>query len=106
MIGPPVLWLMLLETNFVLAYAACGSRQTWFLYLAIAASCALAAGAGVAAFRMGPPEDRDEHAPPWTVRTREIRARWMSVSAVAFTVWFLLVMLAMAIPVIVLRTCD
>lgn len=106
LIGPPVLWLTLLETDYLLAYAACSSQQTWFLYVAIAASCALAATAGFAGWRMGPPEDRDERSAPWTVRTREIRARWMSVSAVALTLWFLIVMLAMAIPVVVLRACD
>ena len=106
LIGPPVLWLTLLEANYVLAYAACGEREKWFLYAVIAASIGLGAAAGLAAWRMGPPEDSEERSDPWTLKTREVRARWMSISALACTAWFLIVMLAMAVPVVVLRTCD
>lgn len=106
LLGPPVLWLMLLETNYVLAYEACADREKWFLHLAIAVSIALGAAAGIAAWKSGPPQDDEEHSDPWTVRTREIRARWMSAAALALTAWFLLVMLAMAIPPLVLLSCD
>jgi hypothetical protein len=106
LLGPPVLWLALLQTNYVLAYAACGARETWFLYAAIAATLVLGALAGLAAWRMGPPEHGEARSAPWDPNTREIRARWMSASALAITAWFLIVMVAMAVPVLILQTCD
>jgi hypothetical protein len=106
LLGPPLLWLTLLETNYVLAYEACGDREKWFLYLAVAVSILIGAAAGIAAWKSGPPADDQDRSDPWTLRTREIRARWMSAAAVACTAWFLVVMLAMAVPAIVLRTCD
>lgn len=106
LLGPPVLWLTLLETNYVLAYEACGDREKWFLHVAIGVSIALGAIAGLAAWKSGPPHDDDERSEPWSIRTREIRARWMSAAAVALTAWFVLVMAAMLVPPLVLFSCD
>lgn len=106
LLAPPLIWLALLETNYVLTYAACDGRQKWFLFATIAASLALAGAAGYATWRTGPPRDTDERSEPWTLKTREIRGRWMSMAGVAFTLWFLIVITAMTVPPLVLAPCD
>jgi hypothetical protein len=106
LLAPPLVWLMLLETNYVLAYEACGDHEKWFLHVAVVVSLGIGMAAGVAAWRWGPPRDEQERSDPWTIRTREIRATWMSAAAVGLTVWFLLVIAAMAIPAAVLHSCD
>ncbi len=44
----PIVFLVLLQTNYVLAYVACETRQTWFLHLATAAAVLLVAAAAQA----------------------------------------------------------
>lgn len=106
LLAGPLLWLTLLETNYVLAYSACSGRQKWFLFATIAATLALAGAVAYAAWKSGPPQDLDASSPPWSPLTREVRARWMSIAGVAFTLWFLIVMLAMSVPPAVLGPCD
>ena len=95
LLAPALLWLTLLETNYAFSYNACDERTKWFLFAVIGVTMLLGAGGGWAAWKMGPPEDSEERSDPWTIRTREVRARWMSIAAVALTAWFLIVMLAM-----------
>ena len=38
--------------------------------------------------------------------TSEVRSRWMTHFALASSVWFIIVILAMEVPVVVLRTCQ
>jgi uncharacterized membrane protein YebE (DUF533 family) len=102
----PLAWLALLETNYVLAYAACETQQKWFLHAATLAAVGLVAAAGWWAWRSGPPEDDQRHAPPVTRATSESRARWMSLAGIALSAWFILVMLAMEIPILIHHACD
>jgi hypothetical protein len=104
----PVVWLVLLETNYVLSYVACETRQTWFLYVAVVAAVALVGGAGAWAWRAGagPLEDREPLTPPLSSETREVRVRWMARFAAATSIWFIIVILSMAVPVVVLKTCQ
>lgn len=88
----PVVWLTLLETNYVMSYVACEVRQTWFLHLATLIAVALTAGAGLWGWSAGQGENP--------------RARWMGHASLASSIWFILVILSMEIPVIVLRTCQ
>lgn len=106
LLGPALLWLTLLETNYAFAYNACDEGTKGFLFALIGVTMALGAAAGVAAWKTGPPEDSEERSEPWTLKTREVRARWMSIAAVAFTAWFLIVMVAMMVPPLVLGACD
>lgn len=106
LLAPALLWLTLLETNYALTYNACDEQTNWFLGALVGLTIALGAIAGMAAWKTGPPDDSHERSDPWTVRTREVRARWMSISAIAMTAWFLIVMIAMMAPIIVLRPCD
>lgn len=104
----PLVWLALLETNYVLSYVACELRQTWFLHLATAVAVALVAAAGLAAWRAAPaPRPPEEPlADALSPETGAIRAQWMAILAVASSAWFIVVILSMSVPVVVLRTCQ
>ena len=104
----PLVWLLLLEFNYVFAYVACETRSTWFLHLAVAVALLLVAGAGYWAWRasygdMLAPETLTA---PLSDETRRQRSRWMSLAGVALSAWFVLVILAMEVPILVLRECQ
>ena len=88
----PVLWLTLLEVTYVMSYVSCETRSTWFLHLATFVATALAAAAGLWGWSAG--QGANE------------RARWMALVSLTSTIWFILVILSIEIPVIVLRTCQ
>lgn len=102
----PIVWFTLLEVNYVLSYVSCESRQKWFLHLAVALSVVLVAAAGYLAWRYGPPEDTQDRTPPVTRSTSEIRSRWMAMAGVGLSIWFILVIVAMEIPIVILRVCQ
>ena len=104
----PAIWLTLLEVNYVMSYVACETRSTWFLHLATLVAVVLVAVAGMWGWSAGRgPRDLPEpRTPPVSVETSEVRARWMAHASVISSIWFGVVILAMEIPVIVLRTCQ
>lgn len=104
----PIVWLVLLQTNYVLSYVACETGQTWFLYLAIVVAVGLVAAAGAWAWRAGsgPFETPEPMTPPLSRETRDVRARWMARFAALISIWFIIVILAMSVPVVVLKTCQ
>jgi hypothetical protein len=106
LLAGPVVWFTLLELNYTLSYVSCESRQKWFLHVAVAASVLLVAAAAYLAWRYGPPEDSQERTPPVTRSTAEIRARWMAFGGVGLSLWFILVMIAMEIPILTLKVCQ
>jgi hypothetical protein len=104
----PAAWFVLLETNYVLSYVACGQRQTWMLHLAAAVALMLVAGAAAAAWRAAPPPGGDGLGGAVSTdpaRTRVIRARFLAVAGLALCIWFAVVIVATEIPVLVLRPC-
>jgi len=101
----PVVWFTLLEANYVMSYVACESRHTWFLHGMTLVSAAVVAYAAVVAWRSGPPENAEHPTSPVTPDTSESRARWMSLGGAILSMWFVLVILAMEIPVAVLPSC-
>jgi hypothetical protein len=109
MLAGPVCWAALLETNYVLSYVACEQRHTWMLHLAAAVALALVAGAAVLTWRAAPhglnyERERDVSTDP--VETAVIRARFMAIGGLALCAWFALVILAMEIPVLMLKPCT
>ena len=106
LLAGPLVWSALLGINYVLSYVACETRQTWPLHLATAAAVAIVAAAGLVAWRAGPAENDQRRSAPVTRATSESRARWMAIAGVLTSAFFILVILAMEIPIIVLRTCD
>jgi hypothetical protein len=104
----PIVWLALLELNYVLAYVACETRSTWFMHFAIGAAVVLVAGAGYAAWGASYGQILADETPtlPLSDETRGQRSRWMSLAGVAFSLWFIIVILAMEVPLVVLRECQ
>ena len=109
MLAGPLAWAALLETNYILSYVACERRQTWMLHLAAAVALALVAGAAVLIWRAAPhglSYEREREASSDPVETAIIRARFMAISGLALCAWFGLVIIAMEIPVLVLKPCT
>ena len=105
----PLAWSALLETNYILSYVACEQRQTWMLHLAAAVALALVASAAALTWRAAPPGlsyegERDVSTDP--VDTAIIRARFMAIGGLALCAWFALVIIAMEIPVLLLKPCT
>jgi hypothetical protein len=99
---------MLLEFNYALSYRACETQETWFLHLATLVSAAAVAAAGFWGWSAsrGWRQLPERLTPPVGHETSETRARWMGHASVAFSIWFVIVILTMEIPLIVLRTCQ
>jgi hypothetical protein len=104
----PLAWLTLLEVDYLFAYVACEVQRTWFMHLASAVAVALIAASGYAAWTASHGDMRDEETVthPLSDETRRQRSRWMSLAGVAFSIWFIVVILAMEVPIIVLRECQ
>ena len=102
----PLVWLAMLQTNYVLTYVACESGHKWFMHLVVFVALALVGGAGFLAWMFGPPADPEIDTPPVTRETAEQRARWMAFYGVTSSVWFMIVILANEIPILVLHACE
>jgi hypothetical protein len=103
----PTVWLALLEANFVLAFDACRSG-TWALHLTVAVATAAVAACGWLAWAVaqGRVLADESNGPPLSIATRDQRARWMSLTGVALSIWFVVVILAMEVPMLVLGVCQ
>jgi hypothetical protein len=103
----PLVWLTLLQTNYTLSYVACETRQTWFLHLAIAIGAFAVGAAGLWGWRAGHAASSGEiSTAPVSEATRQARIGWMAVLAALTSAFFIVVIIAMSIPVVVLKTCQ
>lgn len=104
----PLVWLVLLETNYVLASVACETRRTWFLYVCSLAALAIVIAAGMWGWRaqIDDPVQPDHATPPLGEETALQRVRWMALAAAIFSAGFALLIASMQIPVIVHGVCD
>jgi hypothetical protein len=104
----PVVWLVLLEYNYALSYVACETRQTWFMHLGIGVALVAVASAGWFAWRAGQASqgDADVTTHPLSDETRLRRNDWMSLCGVGISVLFVLVIIAMEVPLLVLKECQ
>jgi hypothetical protein len=105
----PVAWSALLETNYILSYVACEHRHTWMLHVAVAVALSIVAGGAAFAWRAAPPGlsyEREREASTDPANTATIRARFMAIAGLALCAWFAVVIIAMEIPVLVLKPCT
>jgi zinc transporter ZupT len=105
LLAGPVIWFTALEANYVMSYVACEVSHRWFLHAVNVASMVVVAGAGWISWRHGPADGSAPPTPPVSSETSETCGRWMSIAGVGLSLWFILVILAMEIPV-VLATCE
>jgi hypothetical protein len=108
MLAGPVLFLVVLELNYVMSYVSCESRTTWFLHLAtiLAALVVAAAGWWGWSATLGDPMEAGKPTPPLSARTAQQRVRWMAAAAAGMSLFFVIAILAMEVPVLVLKTCQ
>jgi hypothetical protein len=105
----PLVFLALLQANYVLSYVSCETGRTWFLHAATLGGAGVVAAVGYLCWRVGVAGQQLIEEPagaPVSRHTSESRAIWMGYVGAANSVWFLIVMLAMDIPVLLLRTCQ
>ena len=104
----PIVWLVLLQANYVLSYVACESKQTWFLHGATFAAAAIVAIVGLRTWRVGVAGRTLEPSisEPVSPQTSESRAVWMGYAGAAISAWFVIAILAMDVPIAVLNTCQ
>jgi hypothetical protein len=102
----PIVWLTMLEVNYLLNYVVCETGHKWFMHAAVVVALALVWVAGYFSWIYGPPDDPEIDTPPVTRETSEQRARWMALYGVASAIWFTIVILANEIPILVLRACE
>ena len=102
----PIVWLTMLEVNYLLTYVACETGHKWFMHVAVLAATTVVAAAGCLAWMSGPPDDPVIDTLPVTRATSEQRARWMALYGVVSSAWFIIVILANEIPILVLRACE
>ena len=104
----PLMMLVLLQVNYVMSYVACETNHTWFLHAATAVAALLVAGAGAWAWQAGrgPMAPADAPSQPISPATCEGRTRWMAYFAVGASIWSIIVILSMSLPVVVLETCQ
>ena len=108
MLTGPIVWLCLLQFNYSFSYVACETHRTWFMHAAVAVAVLLVAAAGVLAWRarQGAVRDDDVLTHPLSDETRIHRSNWMTLAGVAISAWFIIVILAMEVPLIVLKECQ
>ena len=102
----PIVWLTMLEVNYVLTYVACETGHKWFMHVTVLVALSLVATAGYLSWLYGPPDDPEIDTRPVTRETAEQRARWMALYGVGSSIWFMIVILANEIPILVLRACE
>jgi hypothetical protein len=111
----PLVWLALLEWSFIVFPRPCEDGGTWWRHLPVAAGLVAVGLAGFWAWREGrrahdrtrqQPYPTDAQSAPVSPETCDIRARWMTDAATAMSVWFILVILSLEVPVLVLGACN
>jgi hypothetical protein len=102
-LGGAIAWLLSFEANFALAPLACVMQGKLALYVISLIALAVTAGCGLLAWKQ------------WTMAGREwpgngggvlSRIRVMAIGGVLLSAMFFIVILAQAIPEVILAPCD
>lgn len=114
-IAAPVLWLALLQTNYVLAYPTCAARSNTWLYISsgVALGLMVLLALGVRhIWRTDPPEQRagagriGEQRDAVGEDASAAARHFVTVVAVFTTGLCLLLVIGTALPPFILRPCD
>ena len=105
-LGGPLVWAALLQTNYTMSYVACEQRHTWMLHLATVVALALIVLAAFTTWRAAPSLGHHELPSIDPEETALLRARFMAIGGLALCAFFALVILATAIPAVVLNPCS
>jgi hypothetical protein len=99
----PIVWLLSFEANYALAPWACIFQTKLALYLVSLAALILCAGSGIIAWRQWIELGKEW---PGTGGGAIPRSRIMAVGGVLLSAMFFLVILAQAIPAVLLEACE
>jgi hypothetical protein len=94
-LGTPVLWLMTLQSGYVLAYQACDDRSRSWVLVPTVAAIAIAALAGAIAWRGHRQADAERMPMPFVGRL-----------AIGMTALMVIVLIASAVAPAILHPCD
>jgi hypothetical protein len=103
LLAGPIVWLVSFEANFALAPWACITQGKVALYAVSIIALVLSAGSGLLAWREWAELGKES---PGDSEGTLPRSRIMAIGGVLFSVLFFLVILAQAIPEVMLKACD
>jgi hypothetical protein len=108
LLAGPLIFLAVLQANYVLSYVSCETRQTWFLHALPLAGMLVVALVGWRCWVIGTAgtELLSSSGNPVSSQTSETRAVWMGYAGAGISAWFVVAIASMDIPVLVLRTCQ
>jgi hypothetical protein len=102
-LAAPIVWLVSFEANFALVPWACLFEAKLALYIVRILALALAAGSGVLAWRQWSELGREQ---PGEGAGALPRSRILALGGVLLSSLFFLVILAQAIPEVILQPCE
>jgi hypothetical protein len=92
-VAAPLVWLMLLQVNYILAYLTCASRSNTWLYISSAVGLALMAVIGFGAHAV------------WRSDAPAARHH-LSLVGLFMVILFTLLVIGTALPPFILHPCD
>ena len=103
----PLLFLGLLEFNYVSSYVSCEMQQKWFLHAATVTTVLLIAGAGWRAWQAGAETLRQQQATGEGINFQIDHnwVGWLTLLAVLSAGSFVVLALALGVPGLVLPPC-
>ena len=108
LLAGPLVFLAVLQANYVLSYVSCETRQTWFLHGLTLAGAVVVSVVGWRCWVIGVAGRPllSSSGDPVGQEESETRAVWMGYAGAAISAWFVVAIASMDIPVLVLRTCQ
>ena len=100
--APVIAWIAAQQTSFLLSRSTCDTGRRWVLYLVMGSAAATAVAGGLAGWKSWAKlREKEETADP-----TQSRRRFMAIGGLFVAAFFLIAILALAVPAIVHRPCD
>ncbi|HWF07945.1 MAG TPA: hypothetical protein VG297_05745 [Bryobacteraceae bacterium] len=100
-LASPLIWFASLWAGFALAPITCTSRSNAALWIVAAASLLLVCGSGVVAWSQW-----NQPQPEGNLPARAPMPRWLAMSGIVLSGGFFIVIVAQAIPSLILNGCE